>query len=516
MASLTHVCMWSNKGWKRITASEAAKIHPGGTVSAHSGLFMCELCGQYVILVDGNRQVRHFRHSSSKKSKDCPERVSGIKILLTYNPQDYELPIRIKNITNKDFELEIGFIRVPEKLLTEKMQIEIKPSSHEFASYIYSSERLNSDTITYLSVGGIPCDEYRINVSGTKDEIKRFWPKEVQGINSSGTLFDESTGKKLVHDSDVIVGEKYYLLCRGNIYSNNTCVSIQKITSKIVSYKTWNLYEIVANDYDENTARFFLEYHCRLTEKPVKIQAVWPVYIETPYVIKYNQNSVIMHIIGNGLTTRAFPYTNILTHKCSDSNETVIETICNTRQQLISAGRTNVLQYAYLWKEPLTDTAEKPLAEVVDKQGVTIFSGSHNELPKGKILRITVPYDGKIVIRLKGMVIEKRELHANIPTEIDSIIWNMEISVYVGLDSVWKASFDYLKKKEISDEEEILHRLSSYRGVLVTVPHTLGNLAGKLQNYPQIRRWLYECIRSGYMSKQAYRELQMLIVKKNL
>ena len=44
----------------------------------------------------------------------------------------------------------------------------------------------------------------------------------------------------------------------------------------------------------------------------------------------------------------------------------------------------------------------------------------------------------------------------------------MEISVYVGLDSVWKASFDYLKKKEISDEEEILHRLSSYRGVLVT------------------------------------------------
>ena len=62
MASLTHVCMWSNKGWKRITASEAAKLQPGGTVSAHSGLFMCELCGQYVVLVEGNRQVRHFRH----------------------------------------------------------------------------------------------------------------------------------------------------------------------------------------------------------------------------------------------------------------------------------------------------------------------------------------------------------------------------------------------------------------------------------------------------------------------
>ena len=54
MASLTHVCMWSDNGWKRITAEQAARLHPGGTVSAHSGLFMCELCGQYVILTDGD------------------------------------------------------------------------------------------------------------------------------------------------------------------------------------------------------------------------------------------------------------------------------------------------------------------------------------------------------------------------------------------------------------------------------------------------------------------------------
>ena len=40
-ASLTHVCRWSENGWKRITAEQAAKLHPGGTVSAHSGLFMC-------------------------------------------------------------------------------------------------------------------------------------------------------------------------------------------------------------------------------------------------------------------------------------------------------------------------------------------------------------------------------------------------------------------------------------------------------------------------------------------
>lgn len=53
MASLTHVCMWSDNGWKRITAEQASRLHPGGTVSAHSGLFMCELCGQYVGLSNG-------------------------------------------------------------------------------------------------------------------------------------------------------------------------------------------------------------------------------------------------------------------------------------------------------------------------------------------------------------------------------------------------------------------------------------------------------------------------------
>ena len=77
MASLTHVCMWSDNGWKRITAEQAARLHPGGTVSAHSGLFMCELCGQYVILTDGDIRIRYFKHSAYEISKDCPERTFG-------------------------------------------------------------------------------------------------------------------------------------------------------------------------------------------------------------------------------------------------------------------------------------------------------------------------------------------------------------------------------------------------------------------------------------------------------
>lgn len=106
MASLTHVCMWQNNGWKNITADEAARLHPGGGVSAHSGLFMCELCGQYVLLTDGNYQRRHFRHSSAEKSKDCPERTTAAYVPMVYGISDHELPLRIKNVTKDYFEFE--------------------------------------------------------------------------------------------------------------------------------------------------------------------------------------------------------------------------------------------------------------------------------------------------------------------------------------------------------------------------------------------------------------------------
>ena len=69
MTSLTHVCMWKEKSWRPITAEEAAILHPGGTVSAHSGLFMCELCGQYVTLTDGDVRKRYFKHSAFEKKQ---------------------------------------------------------------------------------------------------------------------------------------------------------------------------------------------------------------------------------------------------------------------------------------------------------------------------------------------------------------------------------------------------------------------------------------------------------------
>lgn len=511
MASLTHVCMWREKGWKRVTAEEAARLHPGGTVSAHSGLFMCELCGQYVLLTDSTVQVRHFRHSSSEKSKNCPERTFGTGGTYGYSQGEHDLPIRITNITNHNFSLEMGFIQVPQSLLTPQLKIGIKPNGYTVKSFTYVKERLNIEGITYLSIGNVPSERYSIEITGTAEAIHQFWPKVIQGIDSEGTVFDALTGKKLVYDADVAVGKKYYLLRKGTLYGRmDPHVTYKEISRQTISWETWYIYEIIANDYDEVSARFFLDYHCRLTEQPISIQPVWPVYVENPYVIKHNQKSIVMHLKGNAPTTQVFPYAPVKNYPCV--NGSVIEIHCNNRQQLISAGRTKALQYTYFWKEPLSQTTEKPAATVTDIQDTLIEGGKKHELPERRVLRVTIPYDGVLTIKKDKFCLEKRKLHANTSMEVDGITWNTELVICIGLDVVWKALFCREKALQNSENEvAILHKFKSYTGEQMLIPHTMGCLASKLSSYPQIRQWLYKCIRSGHMSERAYRELQRFI-----
>ena len=110
MASLTHVCVWSSKGWTHITPEEVARSHPGGSVSARSGLFMCELCGQYVRFVDGDIQTPHFRHSAYEESKNCPERTFGPGGNYTYVAGEHELSI----LQARAFHLSWDWLRFQE------------------------------------------------------------------------------------------------------------------------------------------------------------------------------------------------------------------------------------------------------------------------------------------------------------------------------------------------------------------------------------------------------------------
>lgn len=509
MASLTHVCVWSDNGWKRITAEQAARLHPGGTVSAHSGLFMCELCGQYVSLTDGERQTRHFRHSAYEKSKDCPERILGAGCAISYGSQEHDLPIRITHVSASSFGLEIGLIRVPVSFLSKNFFIEIKPKGETGITYVFNKERLNCDSITYLPIGERPFEKYILSLQNGNDKLRDFWPAEIKGVNPEGTLFEKDSGKKLPYDADVEIEKEYYLLKRDHVY-RRTCsgIRIQEITQKRIGWETWTLYIVSASAFNEEAARFYLGFHCRLTEHPVSLQPVWPLFVEGNYIVKHNQNNMYMLIEGNISTVNTFPSVMVRQLNYNSHQPKLYEVFCSDRQQLISIGRTQALQYTYFWKEPLNQTSLRPKVSVTDIAGTEIDPGETDILPRNKTLRFQSIFDGEILIFDNNHIVDKRKLSSDKCTELDGLTYDLSVQVIIGLDIIWKIDFKKRRRILLNDENEMLKRITHVSGTMIPAPHSLRNLLVGMNCYPQICRWIRRCIGNGIINEHSYRKLQ--------
>ena len=466
MASLTHVCMWSDHGWKRITAEQAARLHPGGTVSARSGLFMCELCGQYVTLTDGDINVRYFKHSTYEKSKDCPERTFGSGYTPSYSSQEHDLPIRITSISSSSYRFELGLIRAPISSLSKDFRIEIKPKGASDVSFVFAKERLNSDSITYLPIGDRPFEKYALNFKNGNDQIREFWPAEINGIDPEGALFEKSSGQKLSYDADVEIGKEYYLLKRGHLYVKAyNGITIREILQKRTGWETWSLYEIYAAEFNEAAARFYLDFHCRLTEHPVSLHPVWPLFIEGNYVIKHNQNNMYMLVEGNVSAVKTFPSVALRQLSHNSSQTRLYEVSCAGRQQLISAGRTRALQYTYLWREPLDQMGIVPKVSVTDLTGADVASGETDVLPHSKTLRIKSSFDGELIISNKSHLVDKRKITADKYTELDGLAFGISIQIMIGFDVVWQINFKKQRSVRINEDVEMLKHITSVSGV---------------------------------------------------
>ena len=513
VASLNHVCMWTEHGWIRVTAEEAAKIHPGGTVAAHSGLFMCELCGQYVTLTNGEKRVRYFKHSKDEAEKNCPERTSRSSYVPEYNPREHQLPIRLV-LSKNSFSLKLGLLYVPETILNNqsKKKVEIVSESGNRINYKYF-ERLNKDKITYLSIGNEPSSKYTIISS---DELETFWPKTVKGIDDEGSVFEKKTGKILPGDADVRIGKEYLLLTNYGYFRDKSTegLRITKICERRIGLKTWNVYEIEATKLSEHAAKFFLNFHYRLTDIPVKITPIWPLHTETPYVIKHSKNDMIMYVSGNrNVIPKTFPAGNIQTRDCPQTGQ-VIKIACTERQQLISVGNVNVIQYMYLWREPLISQTEEVTVDVKDLSDTDFTGGLQNTLPKRSLLRICAPFDGSIVIRdIEDFILKKIPLSAKKDTSVSDIKFGTKIQVLQGLDVIWQVTFTKRKKNDTDEDERLLAKLSAYGGEQIPVKHSLSGAVVKLQNYPKTKQWLIKTIKSGDISIKAMKYLSKYIAE---
>ena len=498
--TLTHVCMWSEHGWKRITAKKAARLHAGGTVSAHSGLFMCELCGQYVTLTDGEIRTRHFRHSAAEKDKDCPERTFGPNYSVSYEPQKHELPIRIvvtagaaHEPSSASFRFELGLIRAPISTLGADFRIELKPAGAPEPSWVFTKERLNSEGITYLTLGSLPSEKYILgfsNLSDTQhDTLRKFWPEEISGINPEGTLFDKETGRKLTNDADVEINQEYYLLVlnrpdqSGLCQKSDSSIRMREIAQKRAGWGSWILYEVCVSSLCEEAAKFFLNFHCRLTEHPVSLQPVWPLYVAGEFLIKHSQGNMFMLVAGNVISVKTFPQTTVRQLRgCVGKSEQskLYEISCQGRQQLISAGRTQPLQYTYFWKEPLNQVRSIPEISVKDLSQSEIPPGETDTLPRKGVLRFTSAFDGELIISYGNRVTGRRKIHADQMLELDSLSFGVKVQALIGLDEVWYIHFKKQQSVIADNESEILKYITRTSGASIPSPHALRNIAAAL------------------------------------
>ena len=518
MASLTHVCMWIGNGWKRITVEQAAKLHPGGTVSARSGLFMCELCGQYVTLTDEGHRTRYFKHSAYEKSKECPERTFGPSITSSYESQEHELPIRIVNISSSSFSFEVGLIRVPKNLIAKNLQIILKPKEAYFGAYIITKERLRQDAITYLPLGERPFKNYILDLQNCNRELRNFWPEAIKGIDPEGTLFERSSGKKILYDADVRIQNEYYLLKRGYEIdqSQYNSIKIVRVAKKQYDWEVWTLYLVSASDLNEEAARFFLNFHCRLTDNPVLLQPVWPLFVEGNYIIKHNQSSIYMLVEGNAASFKTFPSSTVHRLINNSTQLKLYEVFCSNRQQLISVGRTRALEYTYFWQEPLIQEGKLPEIKVTDGDENQIFPGETYILPSKKMLHVQSPYDGYLIILKNDNLIEKRKIIADVNLEFGDITFGLSIQVIIGLDVVWQ--IDFKKQRSIipDDGMKLLKYITAGTGATIPLPHSLRNILAGMKRFPEICQWIRKCIKKGCINEQSYRRLQDVYRKNSI
>lgn len=504
--ALTHVCVWDPKiGYRRVTISEACKMYPWG-VSAKSGYFACELCAQNVLLTQPGSVAQHFRHDPSEPNKECDERQNHFDP--TYGRSmvglsSHIMPLRI-SVHNTNLSLELGFFSPPNRnARCDKIRIAADSKN----TFEYSFERIESVGTTYLNVGCVPSRSYEIEYINATAELVKFWSKQIQGVNPSGSFFDGRTRQILQQGGKVYAGNRYYLLQKGWLSSVPSDIEATKVEMKTGDSQTsWRLYRIRVRKFSELSAKFFLKYALFLTDKPTKFYPIWPAYIEDPYFIYHNSDECYFYLCGDDAVLHSYPSTSNVRKVRAGK---LYRLYTQRREQLISVGKSGALGFSYLIKQALKKEALLPSITVSDIAGNEMNEDVYSTLPKSKIISVACPFDGKAVVQRNGRTEYIYRLSNEHDIQIDGLSFGTEIHFYQGCDCVRTIRFERNKagRDASSTDDMLVKKLKACSGPMIPVTHSIGTLVSQYIVYPRTKRWLLKAVRRGEMPREAYRIL---------
>ena len=178
--SLSYACMWTEEGWKRITAEEASRLFPEKGASQEA-LFVCECCREQLVLSEGTTRARSFRHPKGK-SDACPgEGEEG-----GFSLKERALPLRI-SLTEEGARFELGLPPLPPSLAIEG-PVQIRPYHRQPMSVPLPAPAGRGPI--WLPLGSRPAPSYHLSAKAPSG----LWPEKIRGFREDGMIFEAESG----------------------------------------------------------------------------------------------------------------------------------------------------------------------------------------------------------------------------------------------------------------------------------------------------------------------------------
>jgi hypothetical protein len=518
--TLKHVCVWDNgrNQWAHIEPEEAAKIY-GHRISCSERVFLCECCNKFVALTYSKNGNPFFTHTRNADKKFCEDKSCSAYSYRQYNSLGFSLPVRIVFKEERDFEIKIGFLPLPSNVFDDiekrdgTVNICTKGSYEKAltAPLLIDRERFSENVCTYYSIRQNIAEQYKLFFSQENEELHKYWPGVIDGISQSGTIFDES-GNRLPDDADAEVGHEYILIKKVG------CLKFPKEirkTKEIFLNHGWIAYNIIAENFCQNAANFFIEFGVSLTENPTRFVPLWPPAVQYSHVVLHEANEVFLCLHGDGCIEH-YPRKAACQSDKIDDAHSLIEISAEIIQQLVSVSRsswkTSALGYIMLKKQAI---APLPILEkvlTVDIAGNELNEPSYHAVPNGGVIVIHAPFDGYINVIMSEIIIEHYEINGGRPFTLDRIGLGCSIAIYQGLDCERKISFIREKRQtEISVEANMLKRLRQAKGNVIPVGHSIARFTVKLKQYPKLKQWLLKSIRDGFVHEDAIAILNSML-----
>jgi hypothetical protein len=518
--ALKHVYMLIGNTWRHITAQDVADMNPGDMVSERSEIFKCDLCGKSVRWVRGDKVQPYFRHEDNI-SKDCPDYTGEADSRGFYDAQKHDLPIRLDTTYLPHLRFQIGFVRIPDHLFAKDflIKISLEWSGKKISSTPIEYDKLHftKNRITYLPISRKPFEKCLITVLGETEDFYTFWPEETNGINPKGTLFHKDSGKKLLVNEDVEIEKEYYLLKKGDPCQNINGIKVTIIEKYPFYGKEWTLSMVSAKEITSESIQYFLNLRYNLTDSPISLMPVWPLFLEDDYVVKHNQEKIYMLIRGNIYALKTFPPPREQ-ELIKTRNPYILKKILlpGKRQQLISIGRGQPLQYTYFWKEALNKESKCPKVEALDINKKIIRSGKSNKLPLNGVIIVKSPFDASVVFLKGERITHKQKITGGKKYKLENLDLGIKVQILIGRDVAWEVEFTKSQAKSDKHDADVLKWIRGGSGITIAAPHSLRNIYSNMGDYPEICKWIQTCLKTGSIQEQAYRRLQYFYINKKI